>query len=114
MCGGEKTNLKRLICLNIKALGRKENCFWAKQEGKRRQVTHRRQVVNSEKEKEKTGGEKGDECYSSSSPGTGREKIWFRLIPRKKGARMEFPRQAFFLLHSSGPHRFFSFYMIHM
>lgn len=111
MWGGGETNLKRLICLNIKALGRKENCFWAKQEGKRRQVTHRRQVVNSEKEK--TGGEKGDECYSSSSPGE-REKILFRLIPRKKGARMEFPRQAFFLLHSSGPHRFFSFYMIHM
>jgi hypothetical protein len=62
---GGKNESKALNMSKHKSFkGRKENCFWAKQEGKRRQVTHRRQVVNSEKEK-KTGGEKGDECYSS-------------------------------------------------
>jgi hypothetical protein len=62
-------------------------------EGKRRQVTHRRQVVKQQrnkkkkyKKKKKTGGErKVTSVISSSSPG---EKV---------RARMQFPRQAFFL-----------------
>jgi hypothetical protein len=61
-------------------------------EGKRRQVTHRRQVVKQQrnkkkkyKKKKKTGGERKVTSVISSSPG---EKV---------RARMQFPRQAFFL-----------------
>jgi hypothetical protein len=111
VCGGKNESKALNMSKHKSFKGRKENCFWAKQEGKRRQVTHRRQVVNSEKEKKKREERKVTSVILLRE----RENFVSFDTEKKKVRTHGVPTASlFFFYFSSGPHRFFSFYMIHM